>query len=206
MTATIPRGVRRPHRRRLGAAAATIWLAWGAAFSQPAELLNSQRIEQRFGSYGIAVLESDAVVRVSNLYSVDGGRQTCRTFAVVRYSTVVEPAFAREHARIVDGGSIGVVFAAAGWQVEKTHRLYGELPAAGRAAALMQVAEGTLLAAHVYSLAVVKDGARHHYATIAELHHPDYLSVDDLETIYGPAADDAAAAELLAVAAAKMHR
>src|SRR5690606_34722880 len=61
-------------------------------YAQPApvevpqrELLNSERIERRFGSYGIDVLQSDGRYRVSNLYSVHDGAKICRTFAVVAY-------------------------------------------------------------------------------------------------------------------------
>jgi len=46
-------------------------------------LLNSERIEQRFGSYGITVLEQSDLTRVSNLYTLEEERETCRTFAIV---------------------------------------------------------------------------------------------------------------------------
>jgi hypothetical protein len=177
-----------------------------AALAQPADLLNSQRIEQTFGSYGIAVLESAAGIRVSNLYSTNGTRDVCRTFAVVRYPPIVEPAFAAEHAAILAGGSIGAAFAAAGWDVAKLHGYYGEVKAQGRAAELMSVQAGTRLAAHVYALDVIKDGARFRYATMVEIHHPEYLTVDDLRTIYGPLSENAAdTADILALAAAKMR-
>ena len=46
-------------------------------------LLNSERIERKFGSYGIDVLRNDDAVRMSNLYSLRDGEKICRTFAVV---------------------------------------------------------------------------------------------------------------------------
>jgi len=60
-------------------------------------LLNSERIAMEFGSYGIDVLENDARVRVSNLYSVHQGTKICRTFAVVQFPELIENAYSVEH-------------------------------------------------------------------------------------------------------------
>jgi hypothetical protein len=163
-------------------------------------LLNSERIAARFGNYGIAVLDSDPRVRVSDLYSEMDGVRTCRTFAVVRYPAALDPALAAEHDEITHGGSIGAVFAAHGWQVVKTNLRYFEIEAPARVASLMRVASGTRLAVHAYELDVVKDGSAFEYALLAEIHHPDYLERDDLRSIYGSAdasGREAALADLL---------
>lgn len=182
-------------KRRLAAACFAGWLAVCAAAAAPAqpappparELLNSERIEQKFGSYGIAVLSSDARLRVASLFSTAvGGARTCRTFAVTRYPDVIAPPFAAEHREILEGGSIGAVFASRGWRVSKTHLYYGLTGAAPRVAELMGVALGTRLALDAYVLAIEKDGAAFEYAAIVEIHHPDYLGVADLAAIYGP--------------------
>jgi len=151
------------------------------------QLLNSERIQQRFGSYGVEVLEADPHERVSNLYSESGGLRTCRTFAVVVYPATLNPALATEQAEIVRGASIGAVFAAHGWQVVKTNLRYLEVEAPPRVARLMRVADGTKLAAHAYELDVAKGGRLVEYALLVEIHHPDYLQLDDLRAIYGPA-------------------
>jgi hypothetical protein len=52
--------------------------AFGAA-PITAQILNSERIEQTFGSYGIDVIASDALLRVSNLYSRHDGEKITRT-------------------------------------------------------------------------------------------------------------------------------
>ena len=150
------------------------------------EQLNSERIAAEFGSYGIEVLEQDATVRVSNLYSGAGREKTCRTFAVVRHERI-DPRISVEHASIVGGGSIGAVFVAAGWEVRKTHLRYSEMRATRRLASLMRIVEGTRLAMDIYALDVAKGGQVIPYATLAEIHHPDYLTSEDLPTIYGPA-------------------
>lgn len=174
------------------------------------ELLNSERIERRFGSYGVDVLSSDARYRVSNLYSVHDDERICRTFAVVVYPSRIDPRFRREHDEIVAGGSIGAVFARNGWIVTKRHLYFGELPATQKVAGLMRTDEGVPLAVHVYVLSVERDGASFDYATIAEVHHPDYLSSADLPRIYGaPArssdAQDRLLDEILAETAARMR-
>ena len=165
----------------------------GAPAESARQLLNSERIAQRFGSYGIEVLASDPRVRVSNLYSEERGARTCRTFAVVLYRTGVDPAIAAEHEEIARGGSIGAVFAAHGWQVVKTNLRYLKIDASQRVAGLMRIAAGTRLAAHAYELEVVQAGRSVPYALLLEIHHPDYLRLDDLRSIYGEA--DAAGRE-----------
>jgi hypothetical protein len=151
------------------------------------ELLNSERITQRFGSYAITVLESDGHVRVSSLNSEEPDGRICRTFAIVKYPDNVDPAFASEHDEIVRGGSIGAVFASHGWRVGKTNLRFLEVDATPRIAELMHVAAGTRLAAHAYVLDVTKDGRSIEYALLVEIHHPEYLQLADLSAIYGSA-------------------
>jgi hypothetical protein len=186
--------LRAPRGVTAAALAALAALAGGIAAAQPParpsqavgrELLNSERIAQRFGSYGLQVLESGPQFRVSNLYSGQGAQSICRTFAVVRYPDAVDPSFAAEHEAILHGGSIGAVFAAAGWHVEKAHLYFGRREASQRLAGLMHIEPGTPLAVDVYALDVVKPGVRFQYAAIVEIHHPDYLTVADLRAIYG---------------------
>jgi hypothetical protein len=169
--------------------AAIAVLGQASSFGQsPArELLNSERIAARFGHYAVEVLEQDAEVRVSNLYSAESNARTCRTFAIVRFATTIDPAIRAEHAEIVAGGSIGAVFAAAGWEVRKTHLSYGQQAATALLASLMRIDPGTPLAEHAYVLDVVKAGRAIEYAALLEIHHPDYLGLDDLTEIYGPA-------------------
>jgi hypothetical protein len=185
--------------------------ALGAAVISPEgrELLNSERIERAFGSYGIEVLQDGPPLRVSNLYSLENGVRVSRTFAVVRYPDGVPAAVAEEHRRILAGGSIGAVFATAGWTVVKSHLHYGERPAARTVATLMRIAPGTVLAEHVYSFEVTRGGERYPYATLAEIHHPAYLRRNDLERIYGElrrAPGDAAVVEQMLAAVESVER
>ncbi len=67
--------------------------------------------------------------------------------------------------------------------------------------------ERSQLAAHVYVLSVSRGAAEIDYASIVEVHHPDYLETADLFDIYGPAsapADDSVTA-LLALTREQMQ-
>jgi DNA-binding GntR family transcriptional regulator len=162
-------------------------LAAGLCVAQPSrEVLNSERIAAKFGTYGVQVLSQDDRLRVTNLFSGDADHRICRTFALVRYAPRIDPALAAPHAAIVAGGSIGAVFAGQGWEVRKAHLHYGEIRASARLAELMDIDVGTPLAEHVYVLDVAKDGRVIEYAALVEIHHPDYLRLGDLEDIYGP--------------------
>ena len=171
------------------------------------ELLNSERIEQVFGSYGLEVLSSTPTLRVSKLFSTHDEQEICRTFAVVAYPHEIDDAFAAEHSAILDGDSIGATFAAGGWRISKVHHYFGELPSTAKVEALMGGIGPSRLALHVYTLRVSGGGVEIDYASIVEVHHPDYLDLTDLVELYGPArvpADDSVAA-LLALTARQLQ-
>jgi len=152
-------------------------------------LANSDRIFLKFGSYGIDVLEDGHGLRVSDLFSIHDGVKINRTLAVVLYPTQVETAFAKEHAAIIGGQSIGIVFNKSGWQIDKRHLYFGTIETASDTSAsgsFFRVGQKPL-AIHIYSLLVKQNGAAYHYATIAEVHHPDYLTLEDLHAVYGEA-------------------
>jgi len=155
---------------------------------------NSERIRLKFGSYGIDVLESGKGIRVSNLYSIEKGVKTNRTFAVVAYPDIIEPEFGKEHDSIINGESIGIVFRNNGWVVDKRHQYIGriEVPVTNSEveAVFGDIGE-TRPVIHVYALFVKKDNSEFRYASIAEVHHPEYLELEDLNTIYGNVLDDA---------------
>lgn len=157
------------------------------AVGAPAQILNSERIEQTFGSYGIEVLYTDDALRLSGLYSTHDGKNVIRTFAIVGYPAAVDDEIAALHREIVAGGSIGAVFEAAGWTVLKSRHVYFRttIPAVART---MHLPDATEFAAHAYRLAVQSSLKRHDYAWIIEIHHPEYLSGADLVAIYGPPA------------------
>lgn len=155
------------------------------ASSASAQNLNSERIEQRFGSYGIDVVYSDTTLRLSNLYSLHADGRIMRTFAVVGFPESVHEALAAQHRAVLDGGSIGATFKDAGFDVIKTQHQYFHIGIGPPVSAAMAVEPGTRVAAHAYRLAVERDGLRIEYALILEIHHPDYLDQAALESIHG---------------------
>jgi len=185
-----------------------------AAETLVSELGNSDRIRLKFGSYGIEIIENGARIRVSNLYSTTDGVKTNRTFAVVMLPEVIEPAFSKEHAAIINGQSIGIVFKDNGWKIEKHHQYVGELDVgpdfSGVHSVFGDIGEVRPVI-HVYSLLVKKDNAQFHYASIAEVHHPDYLGLSDLRAIFGEEFDgslemDRDTADFLRIVNFKMQR
>lgn len=146
-------------------------------------LLNSERIEKKFGGYGLDVLYTSDRLRVSNLYD---GKKITRTLAVVDYTEAIDSSFSKEHQLIVQGGSIGSIFKSHGWKIEKKNIYLGELsPSADwkRLYTLMGNIPPTKLSIWIYVFYIRKDGKAFPYATISEIYHPDYLSLADLKCI-----------------------
>jgi len=156
-----------------------------AACAQPP--LNSERIRQQFGSYHVEVLASSANRRVSNLYSLEGERKICRTFALVTFNDPWNARIAAEQRQITAGGSIGAVFKDHGWTIGKNTLYLGSIEANDSAvfiADLMDISVPTELALHVYQFELQKGNERIDYAIISEIHHPDYLSPARLRDLY----------------------
>ena len=149
--------------------------------------MNSERIQQVFGSYGVDVLLQSDQQRVSSLYSLQLGKKITRTLAVVSYPESIPPSISNEHAKILSGQSIGEVLKNSGWQIEK-HAVYLDeiesSPEYDGVYALMGGIEYANLALHVYQIVVSKGDQRYRYVRIAEIHHPDYLNTTTIRRIY----------------------
>jgi hypothetical protein len=80
------------------------------------------------------------------------------------------------------------VFEQNGWEIQKHHLYFGEIDLppeqCGDHSLFSDIGTGHP-AIHVYSLVVAKDDAEFEYAAIAEVHHPDFLKLEDLQAIYG---------------------
>ena len=190
---------RRPHKlrpslsdlpRACAMAVALGLLALLTACGERTPMLNSERIEAAYGSYGIEVLEANDSERIANLYSVKDGQRTMRTYAEVRFAAPVDEALRKEHALVLAGESIGEVFKSRGWTVSKRDLRIGSYlldESDRRIAALMRIDIPREVALHEYALVVGRSGFETEYALITERHHPDYLTQSDLEAIYGQA-------------------
>jgi len=175
------------------------------ACAMHSEALNSERIAERFGSYGIEVLQYDDGLRRSSLFSLDGETRVCRTYAVVRFADEFPADVAIQHAAVLSGNSIGETFKNSGWQVQKATLYVGGLTLPDTQhpiAQLMRLHETAELAMHVYLLRLQRGRQQVDYATIIEIHHPEYLTQAELAKLYAVDARTAfTAAELQAVKA-----
>ena len=150
-------------------------------------ILNSERIEQRFGSYGIDVLASEAGLRRSSLFSYDGDTATCRTYAVVQFAEQLDNRYGDAHSKVLAGNSIGATFKESGWEIEKNTLYVGHIRLPGsqtQIGELMCLNGAHDIALHIYQLVLVRDQQALEYATILEAHHPEYLSESSLRELF----------------------
>ena len=173
-----------PVRRRIVLLAALVIAAACAATAE----LNSERIERLYGNYHVDVLSQTAALRVSNLFSTGANGSTCRTLAIVRFAPGAAQDFSSAHATILRGASIGATLQATGWTVRKVTRHIGEFDVPTDASLLRRLMRLTThppLTRHVYVLQAARDGEPPMpYATIIEVHHPDYWSTAALAAHY----------------------
>lgn len=151
------------------------------------ELLNSERIRERFGNCGIEVLQHGPMVRRSSLYSVASETRTCRSYAAVQFLEHDSTEVADAHAKILAGASIGATFKSAGWKIRKETLHVGSIALQNSehpVAELMHLNADACIAVHAYRLLLQKSGQALHYATIIEAHHPDYLAENQLCQLY----------------------
>lgn len=148
------------------------------------KLLNSERIKMKFGSYDIQVLNKNSKLRVSDLYSLHGDKKITRTFAVVRYPEIIDSMFLKEHTKILEGQSIGKVFKQGQWKIEKKSFFLGEIMPSSDYAGIYKLMGNiapSKLAIYTYGFNIKKDNRNYQYATISEVYHPDYLTLNDLK-------------------------
>ena len=153
----------------------------------PSSILNSERIQMKFGSYGLDILYSDHDIRVSYLYSLDSSnhkKKIYQTFAIVKFN---ESKIDQEtQKRIDNGASIGATLKESGWSINKINldiaRINsGEYPLFKTS----EISESLpILAAHFYKLEITKEDKSFDYAEILEIHNSDYLNYDELIKIF----------------------
>ncbi len=155
-------------------------------------LLNSVRIELKFGSYGIQVLAEDQVrgIRLSNLYSEHEGEKIARTIAFTEYNSNINDKLMLAHEEIMAGGSIGSTLKKYGFDIKKDlfyKALLEDMPDQLRN--LMHTREcafGTV----IYNL-LAKEGNNYYpYCTILEVYSPEFLTSVEIDQIYPDPIDE----------------
>ena len=162
-------------------------------------LLNSERIEKKFGSYGIEIIENTGSSRVSFLYSLDKNCQQnlslketqigihCKqykTLAIVKFlntNDVID-----EHTKILKGASVGATFKNQNWTIKKENILISEIHNKENQIINEWSNNSNLekFAFHIYDISLKKNQLQLKYAQIIEIHNPNYLIIDDLIEIY----------------------
>ena len=164
-----------------------------AADNSTSDLLNSERILKRYGTYHVDVLWSGDNIRQSVLSSLEDGERICRTYAVTWFTPSSERLGELVRDRIAGGASLGETLKKAGYRVLKKTIHVGDVridddshPAVAR----MRISTSDNLALHLYRLCVLGDDGATTLATIAEIHHPDFLTTDELQQEAQPDGSD----------------
>ena len=178
-----------------------IWLIIALMCSGCAtNLLNSERIEKKFGSYGLDIIDNSKFSRVSFLYSLDSNCQKnlsdddtqkdlhCkqyRTLAIVNFFNFNDVIY--EHKKILNGASIGATFKKNNWSIEKETILISEFSNKENQIINEWSNNSDLekFAIHIYEISLKKSQLQVKYAQIIEIHNSSYLVSDDLIDIYG---------------------
>ena len=150
-------------------------------------LLNSERIENKFGSYGVDIVQSDNQSRVSFLYSLDSNnkkKKSYHTLAVVKFKETIQVSAI--HKRILNGESIGESFKKEGWEIDKTNHQMMVISNPDKLLfkSWLPKISDEKLALHYYELNVKTENYYYLYAKILEIHHPEYLGLNDLTEVY----------------------
>jgi hypothetical protein len=143
------------------------------------ELLNSDRITARFGSYGVELLEQSQRHRIANLHSGTIPEHICRTLAVTVFHLPVHDALQEVDEAIRAGASLGATLRSAGWRVIRSDAAQATVSAGSAFERLSQWScpAGTPLALQVYTLLAASNAQRLPYAAIAEAYHPDHVAI-----------------------------
>jgi len=151
-------------------------------------MLNSERIESCFGSYGVEIVEQQGNLRISSLYTLAADIRITRTLAISEFASDLPASLETAYQAIRAGSSMGATLQASGWRVDKRQRYLGEVPARDAWRCMSGQAEsgaGEMLAVQVYDLYVVSATETVRFALLAELHDPRYLTLTDLQQIDG---------------------
>ncbi len=90
-----------------------------SSWAEVTPTLNSYAIKATFGSYGVDIISQSESTRVTNLCSLSGDSEICRTLAVTEYVLPTDPALIKAHQLIRTGDSISATLRAAGFTINE---------------------------------------------------------------------------------------
>lgn len=153
-------------------------------------MLNSDRIEYFFGSYGVARLQPDSnklkKTRIANLYSTHDNQKIMRTLAIVDFVEPMLEPLALAHQKIQNGESIGIALRNDNWSIIKEPIYFGEATLKPNVLQLMFEKNNTKGAIYIYKLSVKNNTHTNPigYCNIIEIYSPQYLTSVWLKEIY----------------------
>ncbi len=150
-------------------------------------ILNSERIEKKFGSYGIDVVKNSNEMRISFLFSYDkqnSNKKLYHTLAIVSYHNKSD--LRHLQTQIDKGASIGSTLKEGGWSVRKEHIQIDQISTSINPILdkWLDFKKNQKLAIHSYKLIIVKKNLVLDYADIIEIHHPRYIPLTELKLMY----------------------
>ena len=149
-------------------------------------LLNSTRIELKFGSYGVQILTQNQGTRsrLSNLYSKHEDEKIARTIAFTQYEKIIHGKLSKVHEEILAGGSIGSTFKKHGIAIKKDLFFKGLVTDMPNQLQQLMHTQECAFAAVIYNL-VARDGDDYYpYCTILEVYSREFLTLEEVERIY----------------------
>lgn len=149
-------------------------------------LLNSTRIELKFGSYGVQILAQDPIegIRLSSLYSVHEGDKIARTIAFTQYQQKINEKLIQAHHEILEGSSIGSTLKKYGFDIKKDLLFKGLVESLPQQLQNLMHTQLESFAAVIYNLYAKDVNQLYLYCTIVEIYSPEFLTLDELHQIY----------------------
>lgn len=150
-----------------------------------AGLLNSERIEEKFGSFGGALLVQNPAqdYRLANLYSLEENHRISRTIALTQFNKTMPQKLKAAHKEILDGASIGKTLRNYGFEIRKDILYKGEQKEMPLKILRLMNTNETIFASIIYNLYAQAEGVLYEYCTIAEVYAPQFLGLDELNHI-----------------------
>lgn len=149
-------------------------------------LLTSERINAKFGSFGVQVLLQDELsnIRFSNLYSLENGEKITRTLALVNFVEKIDPRLKKTHQEILDGASLGATLTKHGFLLQKNIVFTGVFDGLPPQLNAMMKVPNTEFAATIYEVLVKINNDTVPYCTITEIFSPAFVSKTELTSLH----------------------
>lgn len=149
-------------------------------------LLMSERIEKKFGSYGVEILfqNEQQGIRLANLYSKENEHKVTRIIALTKYENSIPDKLIEAHNEILKGGSIGSTLTKHGFLVSKQIFFKQDVNNLPSYVNNLMKNNSNSYSVVMYQLVAKNQEESLPYCTITEIYSPYFLTMKDLDIIY----------------------